>query len=161
MKLKYLGLIIIGSIIFAGCSQQADTTENTPADSETAADTTGTLDTMEAADVTDDAMEADDAMMAEGEATQMTIDMFSFGYSEMELTGKPGETFEITLTNSGGNHDFDIDELNVDSEVIGEGETTSVTFTIPEDAEPGTEYAYYCSVGNHRAQGMEGTLTVE
>ncbi len=23
------------------------------------------------------------------------------------------------------------------------------------------EYKYYCAVGNHRAEGMEGTLTVQ
>jgi azurin len=53
-----------------------------------------------------------------------------------------------------------IDELDVDSGRTNAGEETSVTFTIPEDAEPGTEYAYYCSVGNHRAQGQEGVLRV-
>jgi plastocyanin len=28
------------------------------------------------------------------------------------------------------------------------------------DLEPG-EYEIYCAIGDHRAQGMEGTLTVE
>jgi uncharacterized cupredoxin-like copper-binding protein len=36
------------------------------------------------------------------------------------------------------------------------GANTEVTL----DLEPG-EYTFYCPVGNHRAGGMEGTLTVE
>jgi plastocyanin len=51
-------------------------------------------------------------------------------------------------------------------EVEGNGvEEESETITGSEteltvDLEAG-EYTYYCPVGNHRAEGMEGTLTVE
>ena len=41
------------------------------------------------------------------------------------------------------------------TEMIPPGEST--TFTV--DLEPG-EYVFYCSVGNHRAMGMEVTVTV-
>lgn len=114
-----------------------------------------------------------DEMVAEGEAMvdnakdmmenaeAMEIDSFSYGYSVTELTMKPGETKAIKLTNSGGLHDFVIDELGVHSKDINEGETDTFTITIPDDAAPGTTYEYYCSIGNHRAQGMVGTLTVE
>lgn len=98
-------------------------------------------------------------MIVENEA--MEIDSFSYGYSEMTLTMSPGETKTFTLTNSGGIHDFVIDELGVASAKISEGETDTITISIPEDVAPGTTYAYYCSVGNHRAQGMEGVLTIE
>ena len=54
-------------------------------------------------------------------------------------------------------HDFVIDELNVKSEIIKSGETGEVEFT------PDTigEFEFYCSVGQHRANGMVGTLIVE
>jgi len=110
----------------------------------------------------DDAiMLEDDEAMMQAKGTEYTIDMFVFGYSVEQIQASPGETITINLTNSDGMHDFDIDELEVDTLVIKEGETNSVTFIIPEDASPGTEYTYYCSVGNHRAQGMEGTIVVQ
>jgi plastocyanin len=42
-----------------------------------------------------------------------------------------------------------------ESETVTGGETE-----LSVDLEAG-EYTYYCPVGNHRAEGMEGTLTVE
>ena len=41
------------------------------------------------------------------------------------------------------------------SDKIGPGESTTFRVTL----EPGT-YVFYCSVGNHRAMGMEVTVTV-
>jgi plastocyanin len=41
------------------------------------------------------------------------------------------------------------------SETVTAGKTS-----VTADLEPG-EYEFYCPVGNHRAEGMEGTLTVE
>jgi len=65
------------------------------------------------------------------------------------------------LTNTEGTHDFDIDELGVDTETVEVGEVLTTTFQIPADAAPGTEYAYYCSAGNHREMGMEGKIFVQ
>ncbi len=54
-------------------------------------------------------------------------------------------------------HNFNIDELKVQSPTVKAGETTSVEFTADQ---PG-EYEYYCSIGQHRANGQVGKLTVE
>lgn len=94
-----------------------------------------------------------------GPTSSYTVDSFSFGYSIERLEAAPGETVTINLTNSGGSHDFVIDELGVATTIIGTGETDSVTFTIPEDA-AGETYEFYCSVGNHRELGMVGELIV-
>lgn len=94
-----------------------------------------------------------------GPTSSYTVDSFSFGYSIERLEATPGETVTINLTNSGGSHDFVIDELGVATAIIGTGETDSVTFTIPEDA-AGETYEFYCSVGNHRELGMVGELIV-
>jgi len=143
---------LIGTVFLAGCTPTPETTESTVG-SETAQTTSDSV-------AEPDAMEGEDVMMAEADR-EITVDMFMFGYSEEEIMVTPGETIKVNLTNSEGMHDFDVDELGVDGDVIAEGETTSVILTIPEDAQAGTEYAYYCSVGNHREQGMEGTIIVE
>jgi plastocyanin len=48
------------------------------------------------------------------------------------------------------------DGVSEEGEVVGEGETSTVT----AEVKPG-EYDFYCSVPGHREGGMEGTLTVE
>jgi plastocyanin len=159
MKITYLLPLFVAALVLTACNQSAPVTD------EATESTVGTQETMMENDagtsVADEAvgMEAEGVM--EENVTSMTIDMFAFGYSVEQITASPGETLALTLTNSGGMHDFDIDELNVDTPVIETGQESQVTFTIPADAAPGTTYTYYCSVGDHRAQGMEGTITVQ
>lgn len=86
-----------------------------------------------------------------------TLDSFSYGYSENELRVNEGDTVTINLTNSQGFHDWVVDEFGAATAKIQAGDTTSVTFV----ADKAGTYEYYCSVGNHRAQGMVGTLIVE
>lgn len=162
MKKKYILLLSIASGVLIGCTPVSQNSETPPAGVQQILKGTDQTDSPEPLMEASDAEQTTEATITtEGEATEITIDMFNFGYSEERLAVSPGESLEITLTNSQGNHDFDIDELNIDTEVISQGETNTVTVTIPEDAQTGTEYAYYCSVGNHRTQGMEGTIVVE
>jgi len=95
------------------------------------------------------------------ENSDQTIDMVmsNFKYSQDTITASPGDIVTINLSVASGSHDFVIDELNVQSEVIGSSGTDTITFTVPEDA-AGQSYSFYCSIGNHRAQGMEGELVI-
>jgi|GEM_PF-520658 len=86
-----------------------------------------------------------------------TLDSFNFGYSMDEIRVNEGDTVTINLTSSDGFHDWVVDEFGAATEKIQAGGNTSVTFVA---SEAGT-YEYYCSVGNHRAEGMVGTLIVE
>lgn len=70
---------------------------------------------------------------------------------------KKGETVNISFRSVDGVHDFVIDEFDTRTEIIREGQTTEVSFV----ADKAGEFEYYCSVGNHRALGMKGTLVVE
>lgn len=100
---------------------------------------------------------------AEQNGTQtksITIDAFNFGFSQSTINVSPGDEVALTLTNSGGQHDWVVDEIpGAQTTVIGSGESETITFTVPESA-AGKTFAFYCSVGNHRAQGMEGSLVV-
>jgi uncharacterized cupredoxin-like copper-binding protein len=66
-------------------------------------------------------------------------------------------TFEVVNEGS-ATHDFVVERDGSDvagTETIAPGASTTLTV----DLEPG-EYVFYCSVGNHRAMGMEVTVTV-
>jgi uncharacterized cupredoxin-like copper-binding protein len=66
-------------------------------------------------------------------------------------------TFEVVNEGS-ATHDFVVERDGNDvagTETIAPGASTTVTV----DLQPG-EYVFYCSVGNHRAMGMEVTVTV-
>ena len=63
----------------------------------------------------------------------------------------------ISFKNSGGTHDFIIDEFNVATKRLNGGEQDAVEFT----ADKTGSFEYYCSVGQHRQNGQVGTLIVE
>jgi plastocyanin len=68
-------------------------------------------------------------------------------------------TYEIQVVNEGGaTHDLVVERDGEDvaaTDAIDPGQTSTLTVTL----EPG-EYVFYCSVGNHRAMGMETTVVV-
>lgn len=109
---------------------------------------------------TDDVADVDEVNEPAQEVDQtVSVDMKNFAFSTETISAAPGDTITVNLTTSSGSHDFVIDELGVASDTLGAGESDTVTFTIPEDA-AGETYAFYCSIGNHRAQGMEGQLVI-
>jgi plastocyanin len=80
-------------------------------------------------------------------------------FDKKDLTAQAGEV-TITMDNPDGNgmpHDVAIEGEGVEQagKVVQPGGTSEVT----ADLKPGT-YTFYCSVGQHRQAGMEGTLTV-
>ena len=95
-----------------------------------------------------DAAEGETVTATEGEMfIELSEDSFSAG----------SYTFEVVNEGS-GTHDFVVERDGADvaaSETIGPGASTTLTV----DLEPG-EYVFYCSVANHRAMGMEVTVTV-
>lgn len=88
---------------------------------------------------------------------EYTITGSNFKYDLDSMTVKKGDTVKITFTSEGGSHNFVIDEFGVKTKVLSGGEKEVVTFV----ADKAGTYKYYCSVGNHRAMGMEGTLIVQ
>jgi plastocyanin len=87
------------------------------------------------------------------------ITMSNFTFSPNIIEASPGETITISLTSLGGTHDFVIDELDVQSLLLGSNESQDLTITIPDNAS-GMTYQFYCSVGNHREMGMVGEIMV-
>ncbi len=89
---------------------------------------------------------------------KFTLDGFEFGFDQKTITVKKGDIVSLTLTNSGKMpHDWVVDEFDVRTKQIKNGETDSITFV----ADKTGTFEYYCSVGQHRANGMVGKLVVE
>jgi nitrite reductase (NO-forming) len=82
------------------------------------------------------------------------IDAAITGFTPDEIEATEGEVSVAIENLDTFDHDFTIDELDVQ---ILLGPSASVDGTFP--AAPGT-YAFYCSIPGHREAGMEGTLTV-
>jgi len=81
----------------------------------------------------------------------------SFYFKPNVIKAKLGDTVKVELTAVSMQHDFVIDELGVRSDVVPSGKKTTVQFV----ADTIGEFEFYCSVGNHKQQGMVGTLVVE
>jgi uncharacterized cupredoxin-like copper-binding protein len=111
----------------------------------------GTTATASAAAPSSSATEA-----AEGETVTATEGEMFIELSEDSFSAG-SYTFEVVNEGS-GTHDFVVERDGADvaaTENIGPGASTTLTV----DLEPG-EYVFYCSVANHRAMGMEVTVTV-
>lgn len=89
---------------------------------------------------------------------EITIEAKEFSYSTKKISVKKGEKIKLTLVNKGRtSHDFKVEGTNISTKLTGAGTTESIEFTINEAG----NYAFFCSVGNHRAMGMEGVLNVD
>jgi len=96
-------------------------------------------------------------LVAGGQSISLAAADFSFDPSKIQID-QPG-TYTIQLTNNGGTgHALEVEGQGIEekTDTINPGDTTQLTVEITK---PGT-YEFYCPVDGHRAQGMEGTLTL-
>jgi len=85
-----------------------------------------------------------------------TVEGSPFKFSPNTISAKVGDKIIVTFKNMEGTHDFVIDEFDAKTKRINEGQNDIVTFV----ADKAGTFEYYCSVGQHRAIGMKGTLVV-
>lgn len=88
---------------------------------------------------------------------EITVEGSKFKFEPSTITVKKGQKVKLIFKNIEGIHDFRVDELGIATEVIEENEQESVEFT----ADKIGSFEFYCSVEEHRAMGMVGTLVVE
>lgn len=131
----------------------AEETNNTTSDVVSAEETNATA----KGDSTADVEVTENTEVTTGDNQTIAMVGTNYAYDVSEIRAEVGDTITIDFVSEEGFHDIVIDEFDVASERVSEGESTSVTFTVDR---PGT-FEYYCSVGNHRALGMVGTLVVE
>ncbi|MBP9690752.1 cupredoxin domain-containing protein [Candidatus Woesebacteria bacterium] len=105
----------------------------------------------------EDASDAATSDMMEDEVQIVTVEAGSFYFKPNEIRVKKGQKVRIVMNSVSMMHDFVIDELGVKLPVVKDGDTGEVEFV----ASTAGSFEYYCSVGQHRAQGQVGTLIVE
>ncbi len=91
------------------------------------------------------------------EITMFDVHGSNYKFNPVEIRVKKGETVRINFVNDEGFHNFIVDDLNLRTETISDGNVDTVTF-VPDKV---GEFEFYCGVGNHRELGMEGILVVE
>lgn len=91
------------------------------------------------------------------DAREIVIDSENYHFTPETINVKRGEKIRVVFKSTDGVHDFRVDELNIATATVRSGQEDWIEFT-PDKA--GT-FKFYCSVGNHRAMGMEGTMIVE
>src|SRR5699024_1343039 len=97
------------------------------------------------------------ASPAAGSAEEIDVQAMDIMYDITEIRIPADTDVTINIENVGVlEHDFNIDELDVHSEMLAAGESDSVVVNSAAG-----EYEYYCSVAGHRQAGMVGTLIVE
>ena len=95
--------------------------------------------------------------MEESDVKTFEIKASNFKFSLAEIRVKKGDRVKIVLNNTGGFHDWVIDEFNARTKQAQGPATETVEFT----ADKTGTFEYYCSVAQHRQNGMVGKLIVE
>jgi len=93
-----------------------------------------------------------------GQAQTLTVTEVGFDI-KLESSDLPAGDYTITVKNEGdATHDLVVEQDGQDiakSDTLGPGDSATFTVTL----QPG-RYVFYCSIGNHRAMGMETDVTV-
>ncbi len=87
----------------------------------------------------------------------ITIEAGAFYYKPNVINAKVGQKITILFDSKDMMHDFNIDELSVKGPMVKGGATDTFSFT-PD--KKGT-FEFYCSIGQHRANGQVGTIVIE
>lgn len=99
-----------------------------------------------------------EAMKKESKKVQtFTVEGKNFSFLPTEIKVKQGDTVKIVFKNTGGFHDWTLDEFKAQTKQISTGESDTAEFVANKKG----SFEYYCSVGNHRQMGMKGKLIVE
>ena len=89
--------------------------------------------------------------------TGANLKFFMNGIESPELRVRQGDKVRIEFASTEGFHDWVLDEFNAATGKVGAGASTFVEFV----ADKKGTFEYYCSVGQHRANGMKGVFVVE
>ena len=87
---------------------------------------------------------------------EIVVENDGLSFVPNEIRVNQGDRIRLTFRNTGGFHDWVIDEFDAATSQITAGNSETVEFV----ADQAGEFEFYCSVGNHRARGMFGAFVV-
>ncbi|MDP3881827.1 MAG: multicopper oxidase domain-containing protein [Nanoarchaeota archaeon] len=91
------------------------------------------------------------------EVDSANLKFYINGVENPDMKVKMGDMVRVNFKSSEGYHDWVLEGYNVSTVKINPGNTASVGFV----ADKKGTFSYYCSVGKHRQNGMEGNFIVE
>lgn len=158
-----IAALVVAGVMVAGSKKSAVTTGQ-PQQQEVLDEGVNEEKAEDATEQEDEAREEDEAESGdeENEADEATVrevkvEGSPFKFVPAQIRVKHGDTVKVTFVNKEGFHDFVLDEFDLQTKQIQAPGQETVEFV----ADKAGTFEYYCSVGNHRAQGMVGKLIVE
>ncbi|NMF84886.1 cupredoxin domain-containing protein [Nodosilinea sp. P-1105] len=150
-RLMFAAAPVAALMLFTACNGQPGEVDIAPPDEEV-----GVVDT----DADEAVEEAENGEVVEVSLTAEGREFFFDGEDEAnpDIVVQQGDTVEVTLCVTGGTHDWTVDEFDVATDTLSEGDECSTVEFVADEV---GEFEYYCSVGNHRDEGMVGMLIVE
>lgn len=137
-------LVLAVAVSLAGCTKDITNSESTVSGRQTSDSGTTQATT-------------DGTSVAPDQAVAATVSMTEFAYSPNQITLSAGTPSVIKVNNDGKMlHTFTIPDLGID-ESLSPGESQLITVEAPEVG----EYQLLCTISNHAALGMVGTVIVE
>jgi plastocyanin len=142
--MKTIALLAVAALGLAACGSSSKTSSSTGSASNASASASGGGYGSSAGSKT--------TVAATGSSGALKIQMKDDFFSQKTITGKPGSTVKVALTNVGSNeHNFKIDGQKADADVEP-GKSATVSVKIPTS---GT-VQFYCEY--HKGLGMVGTV---
>jgi len=103
------------------------------------------------------AQEVIDLTDSDASVKEITVENDGLSYIPEEIRVNEGDRIRLTFRNTGGFHDWRLDEFDAATSQFSGGNSETIEFVADEAG----EFEFYCSVGNHRARGMWGNFIVE
>jgi plastocyanin len=148
MRNLVIGIIVI-ILLIIGVMALSNRSEDTNINIDQSATSTNSVSTTTATTT--------NATTTQGSIREFVVTGTPFKFDVSSIKVKQGDVVKVTFKNAVGTHDWVLDDFNVRTKVLAAGAQETVQFV----ANKRGSFEYYCSVGNHRQQGMVGTLIVE
>ena len=148
MKKSIVGVLLIPvALLLAACTSQSTPTAQSPA-----AQTPVASINPDQIDVGEDGASSSASMSVR----EIKIEAFGYGFTPKTIEVAKGEKVKFVITNKGGMHDFTMKDFN-----ISQGLSSTTPTVVEFSSDKAGTFEFICSVGNHAAMGMKGTVVVK